>query len=92
MLIENIFCNTPQSCEQNTSAYLKTTYSGHLKQVLIVPGFYQYKNVRKSNAFIHDWKTFDNNSTFSTDYKSIDWVNIMQIDNGNPNLSFHNYI
>ena len=41
--------------------------------------------------FIRDWKTF-NNTTFSADYKSTDWPNIMQIDKGNPNLSFHNYI
>ena len=41
--------------------------------------------------FTRDWKTF-NNTTFSGDYKSTDWPNIMQIDKGNPNLSFHNYI
>ena len=41
--------------------------------------------------FIGDWKTF-NNARFSTDYKPKDGSNIMQIDKGNPNLSFHNYI
>ena len=41
--------------------------------------------------FIHDRKTF-NNATFSADYKSTDWPTIRQIDKGNPNLSFHNYI
>ena len=41
--------------------------------------------------FIRNWKTF-NNATFPADYKSIDWPTIMQIDKGNPNLSFHNYI
>ena len=41
--------------------------------------------------FIADWKTF-NNARFSTDYKPKDGSNIMQIDKGNPNLSFHNYI
>ena len=41
--------------------------------------------------FIRDWKTF-NNATFSADYKSTDWPDIMQIGKGNPNLSFHNYI
>ena len=41
--------------------------------------------------FIRDWKTF-NNVTFSADYKSTDWPNVMQINKGNPNLSFHNYI
>ena len=90
-LIDNIFCNIPQSSEQNISANLTTTYSDHLPQVLLVPGFYRYKNVHKSNVFIRDWKTF-NNATFSADYKSTDWPNIMQIDKGNANLSFHNYI
>ena len=90
-LIDNIFCNIPQSSEQNISANLTTTYSDHLPQVLLVPGFYRYKSVHKSNVFIRDWKTF-NNATFSADYKSKDWPTIMQIDKGNPNLSFHNYI
>ena len=90
-LIDNIFCNIPQSSEQNISANLTTTYSDHLPQVLLIPGFYWYKNVRKSNVFIRDWKTF-NNATFSANYKSTDWSNVMQIDKGNPNHSFHNYI
>ena len=66
-----------------------TTYSDHLPQVHLVPGFYWYKNVRKSNVFIRDLKTF-NNATFSADYESTNWPNIMQIDKENPNLSFHN--
>ena len=86
-LIDNIFCNILQSSEQNISAILTTTYSDHLPQILLVPGFYQYKNARKLNVFIRDWKTF-NNATSSADYKSTDWPNIMQIDKGNPNLSF----
>ena len=89
-LTDNIFCNIPQS-EQNISANLTTTYSDHLPQVLLVPGFYHYKNVRKSNVFICDWKTF-NNATFSGDHKCTDWPKVMQIDKGNSNLSFHNYI
>ena len=56
-LIDNIFCNISQSSEQNISANLTTTYSDHLAQVLLVPGFYWYKNVRKSNVFIRDCKT-----------------------------------
>ena len=90
-LIDNMFCNIPQSSEQNISANLTTAYSYHLPQVLLVPGFYWYKNVRKSNVFIRDSQTF-NNATFSANYKSTDWPNVMQIDKGNPNLSFHNYI
>ena len=86
-LIDNIFCNIAQSSEQNISTNLTTTYSDHLPQVLLVPGFYWCKNVRKSNVFIRDWKTF-NNATFSANYKSTDWPNVMQIDKGNPNLFF----
>ena len=41
--------------------------------------------------FIRDWEIL-NNATFSADYKSGDWSDIMQIDKGNPNFSFHNYI
>ena len=41
--------------------------------------------------FIRGWKTF-NNATFSADYKSTDWLTIMQLDKGNPNLFFHNYM
>ena len=89
--IDNIFCNIRQSSERNVLANLTTTYSNHLPQVVYVPGFYRYKNVRKSNLFIRDWKTF-NNATFSTDYKSTDWPNNLQIDKDNPNLSFHNYM
>ena len=33
-----------------------------------------------------------NNATFSADYKSTYWPNIMPIDKRNPNVSFHNYI
>ena len=90
-LFVNIFCNIPQSSEQIISADLTKTYSDDLPQVLLVPGFYQYKNVNKSNVFIYDWKTF-NNATFSADYKSRDWPTIVQIHKGNPNLSLHNYI
>ena len=90
-LTDNIFCNIPHSSEQNISVNLTTTYSDHLPQVILVPGFYRYKNVHKSNVFIRDWKTF-NNATFSADYKSTDWPTIMQIDKGNPSLSFHSYI
>ena len=50
-----------------------------MPQVLVVPGFYQYKSVHESNAFICDWKTF-NNATFSADYKSKDWPTFMQTD------------
>ena len=89
--IDNIFCNIRQSSERNILANLTTTYSDHLPQVVLVPGFYRHKNVRKSNLFIRDWKTF-NNATFSTDYKSTDWPNNLQIDKGNPNLSFNNYM
>ena len=32
------------------------------------------------------------NATFSADYKSTYWPNIMPIDKRNPNVSFHNYI
>ena len=38
-LIDNIFCNIPQSSEQNISANLTKTYSDHLPQVLLVNGF-----------------------------------------------------
>ena len=91
MLIDNIFCNIPQSSERNISASLTSTYSDHLPQVLLVPGFYRYKSVHISNVFIRDLKTF-NNATFSAYYKSKDWPTIMQIDKENPNLSFDNYI
>ena len=70
-VIDNIICNIPQSSEQNISANITTTYSDHLSQVLLVSGFYQYKDVHKSNMFIRNWKTF-NNATFPADYKSID--------------------
>ena len=90
-LIDDIFCNIPQPSEQNISANLTATYSNHLPQTILVAGFYRYKNVHKSNVFIHDWKTF-NNATFSADYKSTDWPNIIRIDKGNLNLSFQNYI
>ena len=90
-LIDNRFCNIPQSSEQNISANLTTTYSDHLPQVLLVPGFHRYKNVQISNLFICNWITL-NNASFSTNYKSTDWPNIMQIHIGNPNLSFYNYI
>ena len=85
MLLDNIFCNIPQSSERNISANLTSTYSDHLPQVLLVPGFYQYRSVHKSYAHF-------NNATFSADCKSKDWPTIMQIDKGNPNLSFYNYI
>ena len=90
-LIDNIFCNISQSSEQNISANLTTTYSDHLPQVLLVPWFYRHTNIHKSNVFIRDRKTC-NNATLSAYYKYTDWPTIMQIDKGNPNLSFHNCI
>ena len=86
-LIDNIFCNITQPSEQNTLANLTTTYSNDLPQILLVPGFYRYKNVRKSNLFIREWKT-RNNATFTADYKSTYWSNIIKNDEGNHNLSF----
>ena len=53
-LIDNISCKIPQSPEQNISANLTATYSGHLPQILFVSGFYRYKSLRNSNVFIRD--------------------------------------
>ena len=91
-LIDNIFSAISNNLLNKTPpANLTRTFSDHLPQALLVPGFYQYENVHKSNVFICDWKTF-NNATFSADYKSADWPAIMLIDKGNPNLSFHNFV
>ena len=38
-LIDDIFCNIPQSSERNILANLTSTYSDHLPQVFLVPGF-----------------------------------------------------
>ena len=42
--VDKISCNKPQFSEQNISANPTKSYSDHLPQILLVPGFYQYRN------------------------------------------------
>ena len=80
----NIFPNItlPDSISGNVTA----TISDHLPQFLIVPNIFSNPPCNKSNIYERDWSNFDQEN-FILDYFSIDWNEMLKIEEQNINYS-----
>ena len=83
-LIDNIFTNVifPDSISGNLTA----TISDHLPQFLIVPKIFSNPPFNKSNIYERDWSNFDQEN-FILDYFSIDWNEMLKIEEQNIDYS-----
>ena len=84
-IIDNVF-STYAVCSNLTS-----TISDHLPQVLFILSMFSDNPDTKSNIFERSWTNF-NQAEFVTDYFDKDWRNILNIKNGNVNVSMENFV
>ena len=87
-LIDNIFSNVP-NFSQAKSGNLTLAISDHLAQFLIIPLDTCFKPP-KITRYKRDMKNFDRENFF-LDLLSIEWNDIIQLDNRDPELSFQQY-
>ena len=83
-LINNIFANVTLS--DSISGNLTATISDHHPQILIVPNILSNPPSNKSNIYKRDWSNFDQEN-FILDYFSIDWNEMLKIEEHNINYS-----
>ena len=88
-LINNIFSNIidPDIISGNLTA----TISDHLPQFAIIPNMFGNIPGNKSNIYERDWSKFDQNN-FIVDYFSVDWEDLLEIDQLNANNSTKKYL
>ena len=81
-LIDNIFSNVidPDIISGNLTA----TISDHLLQFAIIPNMFGNILGNKSNIYERDWSKFDQEN-FILDYFSVDWEDLLKIDDLNAN-------
>ena len=88
-LIDNIFSNV---IDPNIiSGNLTTTVSDHLPQFAIIPNIYGNISGNKSNIYERAWSKFDREN-FILDYFSIDWEDLLKIDELNADNSTKTYL
>ena len=83
-LIDNIFSNVidPDIISGNLTA----TISDHLPQFSIIPNVFGNIPSNKSNIYERDWSKFDREN-FILDYFSVDWEDLLKIDELNADNS-----
>ena len=88
-LIDNIFSNAidPDIISGNLTA----TISDHLPQFAIIPNMFGNILGNKSNIYETDWSIFDQEN-FILDYFSVDWENLLKIDELNVDNSTKIYL
>ena len=88
-LIDNIFSNIidPDIISGNLTA----TISDHLPQFAIVPNMFGHTASNKSNIYERNWSKFDRQN-FILDYFSIDWEDLLKIDELNIDNSTQTYL
>ena len=88
-LIDNIFSNVidPDIISGNLTA----TISDHLPQFSIIPNMFGNISGNKSNIYERDWSKFDREN-FILDYFSVDWDDLLEIDELNANNSTRVYL
>ena len=88
-LIDNIFSNVidPDVISGNLTA----TISDHLPQFAIIPNKFGNISGNKSSIYERDWSTFDQEN-FILDYFSVDWENLLKIDELNVDISTKIYL
>ena len=88
-LIDNIFSNIIDP--DITSGNLNTTISDHLPQFAIIPNMFGNITGNISNLYESDWSEFDQEN-FILDYFSVDWENLLKIDELNADNSTKMYL
>ena len=88
-LIDNIFSNVidPDIISGNLTA----TISDHLPQFAIIPNMFGNISGNKSNIYERDWSKFDREN-FILDYFSVDWEDLLKIDELNADNSTKIYL
>ena len=76
-LIDNIFSNVTDS--DIISGNLTTTISDHLPRFAIIPNIFGNMSGNKSNIYERDWSKFDREN-FILDYFSVEWEDLLKID------------
>ena len=88
-LIDNIFSNAINP--DIISGNLTTTISDHLSQFVIIPNMFGNISGNKFNIYERDWSKFDREN-FILDYFSVDWEDLMKIDELNVDNSIKIYL
>ena len=88
-LIDNVFSNVidPDIISGNLTA----TISDHLPQFAIIPNMFGNILGNKSNIYERDWSKFDQEN-FILDYFSVDWEDLLKIDDLNAGNSTKIYL
>ena len=87
--VDNIFSNVIDS--DITSGNLTGTISDHLPQFAIIPNMFGNISGNKSNIYERDWSKFDREN-FILDYLSVDWADLLKIDELNVDNSTKIYL
>ena len=88
-LIDNIFSNVIDP--DIISGILTATISDHLPQFAIIPNMFGNILCNKSNIYERDWSKFDQEN-FILDYFSVDWEDLLKIDELNVDNSTKIYL
>ena len=88
-LIDNIFSNVIDL--DIISGNLTATISDHLPQFAIIPNMFGNIIGNKSNIYERDWSKFDREN-FILDYFSVDWEDLLKIDERNADNSTKIYL
>ena len=88
-LTDNIFSNVinPDIISGNLTA----TISDHLPQFDIIPNMFGNISGNKSNIYERDWSKFDQEN-FILDYFSVDWEDLLKIDELNADKSIKKFL
>ena len=88
-LIDNIFSNVidPDIISGNLTA----TISDHLPQLSVIPNMFGNIPGNKSNIYERDWSKFDIEN-FILDYFSVEWEDLLKIDELNANKSTKKFL
>ena len=89
ILIDNIFSNVidPDIISGNLTA----TISDHLPQFSIIPNMFGNISGKKFNIYERDWSKFDQEN-FIVEYFSVDWEDLLKIDELNAGNSTRVYL
>ena len=70
---------------------MTATISDHLPQFAIIPNMFGNISGNKSNIYERDWSKFDQEN-FILDYFSVDWEDLLKIDELNADNSIKIYL
>ena len=88
-LIDNVFPN--YISHEIISGNITAIISDHLPQVSFVPNILSNPSTQKSNFYERHWSKFKQEN-FILDYFDKDWIDLLQIDQQNVNLSMDSFL